>query len=93
MSLSIEKSDVFQKEYSSWNMKLEKIQNESIKKELTGLLNSLVKTVRLLDTCHNDLGTANRISANALEFRQSIYELRTNIHKKFQEVEAVEGPL
>lgn len=90
MSLSIEKSENFQKEYTVWLKKLEKIQNENAKKEISNMLGSLLKTVRLLDGCHNDLGVTNRISANSSEFRQAILELRTSIHKRFQEIESVE---
>ena len=84
--LSIEKSEKFQKELNDWTMQLEKVTNENVKKEISLLLNNLVKQVRLLDNCHNDLGTTNRISTNTLEFRQAILEIRKAIHKKFHEV-------
>lgn len=88
MILSIEKSEVFQHELKEWNDRLSIINNDTIKKEITTLINSLVKQVRLLDSCHSDLGVVNRISSNSMEFKKSINELRISINKKIQEAES-----
>jgi len=84
--LSIEKSEKFQTEISEWYSRLSLIENELVKKEIEVLLGNLIKQVRLLDNCHNDLGTTNRISTNTLEFRENILNIRRTIYKKFQEV-------
>lgn len=88
--LSIEKSDQFKNELADWNTKLLLVSDKTTKKELEQLINSLIQQVRLLDSCHNDLGITNRISTNTLEFRENILNTRRIIYKKFQEVGQLE---
>jgi hypothetical protein len=89
MILSIEKSEVFQNELNDWNHRLELIKNDQVKKEIGALITNLLKQVRLLDSCHSDLGVVNRISSNSIEFKKTINELRISINKKLREAELV----
>lgn len=88
MVLSIEKSEVFQKELKEWSDRLSSITNENVKKDINLLITNLLKQIRLLDSCHNDLGVVNRISANSMEFKKTINELRIMINKRIKEAES-----
>ena len=76
--LNLEKSENFQKEYNEFNEKISAVSNESVKLELQGMLQNLLKAVKYLDQQHQDLSLNNRLPTGAVDSRQNIVLIRKN---------------
>lgn len=83
--LSIEQSQQFQTEYLNFKKQIEKITNESLKKELESALASLLKVVKSIDKSHSELGFNNRLPSSVLDNRANVKDLRQLIIKKLNE--------
>ena len=79
--LNLEKSENFQKEYNEFNEKISAISNESVRLELQGMLQNLLKEVRYIDQQHQDLSLNNRLPSGAIDTRQHITLIRKNLMK------------
>ena len=77
--LSLIKSEKFQKEYNDFKEQIDNIKNESVKKELTGLLNQLVVEVRAIDQQHEDLAMSMRLSNNIVDRKSNLLDIRKKI--------------
>ena len=82
---SIEKSSQFQQEYKLFKDKIEKIDNDSLKKELESILQSLRSQVKLLDIQHNEFGFDNRLPPIITDTRNNIVETRKILSYKLKE--------
>lgn len=82
---SIEKSSQFQQEYKLFKDKIEKIDNESLKKELESILQSLRSQVKLLDTQHNEFGFDNRLPPIVVDTRNNISNTRKILSTKLKD--------
>ena len=82
---TIEKSPIFQAEFSKWREQVSKIQNEDSRKVITQLLNDLLKEVRNIDTQHRSAGGAFNIPSSVGDSREKIISLRKTIAKKIEE--------
>ena len=81
---TIENSEVFKKEYSTFSEKISRIQNEQTKKELSATLSELLKEVRSIDSQHNDTVNENIVSI-VPELRNKLMELRKYLDTKLKE--------
>jgi len=89
--LNLEKSENFQREYNMFNEKISAVSNESVKLELRGMLQNLLKEVRYLDQQHQDLSLNNRLPTAAVDSRQNISLLRKNLVNKLRDWKEVKG--
>lgn len=87
MSLTIERSERFKKEYKNFYDRISKIVNESHKKDLENLLKKLVVEVRMMDSQHLDLYRKNEMPAMVVDSRNSIQQLRKEISRKLEDCE------
>ena len=87
--LNLEKSENFQKEYNEFNEKISAISNESVRLELQGMLQNLLKEVRYIDQQHQDLSLNNRLPAGAIDSRQNVVLIRKNLISKLRDWEEV----
>ena len=87
--LNLEKSENFQKEYNEFNKQISAVSNESVKLELQGMLQNLLKEVKYLDQQHQDLSLNNRLPSAAIDTRQNIVLIRKNLMSKLRDWEEV----
>jgi predicted nuclease with TOPRIM domain len=87
--LNLEKSENFQKEYNTFNEKISAVSNESVRLELQGMLQNLLKEVRYLDQQHQDLSLNNRLPSAAIDSRQNIVLVRKQLMSKLRDWEEV----
>ena len=87
--LNLEKSENFQKEYNEFNKQISTVSNESVKLELQGMLQNLLKEVKYLDQQHQDLSLNNRLPSAAIDTRQNIVLIRKNLMSKLRDWEEV----
>ena len=87
--LNLEKSENFQKEYNEFNKQISTVSNESVRLELQGMLQNLLKEVRYIDQQHQDLSLNNRLPAGAIDSRQIVVLIRKNLISKLRDWEEV----
>jgi hypothetical protein len=80
--LSILKSERFQKEYQEYQDKIEKVTDDTVRAQATGLLKSLINEIKKLDNQHQDMFAAKNNSAGLSDIRNNI----TDIRKKLQTI-------
>lgn len=89
MSLTIEKSPVFQNEYQMWKTKISTMENEVLKKELEGLLHELLMNVRKIDSIHHSPDIKNNITSSAVDSRSKVSDIRKKLTKKITDWEKI----
>ena len=89
--LNLEKSENFQKEYNEFNERISAVSNESVKLELHGMLQNLLKEVKYLDQQHQDLSSNNRLPTSAIDSRQNIVVLRKNLIAKLRDWKEIQN--
>ena len=82
---TIENSEVFKKEFTMFSEKISRIQNETVKKELSSKLNDLLKEVRQIDSQHRDIFDNKTISSTVPESRNKLMELRRYLDTRLKE--------
>jgi len=82
---TIENSEVFKKEFTMFSEKISRIQNETVKKELSLKLNDLLKEVRQIDSRQIDIFDKKTISSTVPESRTKLMELRRHLDTKLKE--------
>ena len=87
MSLTIERSERFQKEYKNFYDRISKLTNESHRKELENLLKKLVVEVRIMDSQHQNLYRKNEMPAMVVDSRNNIQSIRKEISRKLEDCE------
>ena len=83
--LNLEKSENFQKEYNEFNENISAFSNESVKLELQGMLQNLLKEVKYIDQQHQDLSLNNRLPSGAIDTRQNIVLIRKQLINKLRD--------
>ena len=89
--LNLEKSENFQKEYNEFNKQISTVSNESVRLELQGMLQNLLKEVRYIDQQHQDLSLNNRLPSGAIDTRQHITLIRKNLMNKLRDWKEVKN--
>lgn len=89
--MQLSKSERFLKDYTDFKNRISKVSEESIKKELQGLLSQLYSEVQSIDQQHQNLffGAENRLSLN--EGHNNIVNLRKKISQKLAAVEKLQS--
>lgn len=82
---TIENSEIFKKEFTMFSEKISRIQNETVKKELSSKLNELLKEVRQIDSQHRDIFDKKTISSTVPESRSKLMELRRHLDTRLKE--------
>jgi hypothetical protein len=82
---TIENSEVFKKEFTIFSEKISRIQNETVKKELSSKLNELLKEVRQIDSQHRDIFDKKTISSTVPESRTKLMEIRRHLDTRLKE--------
>jgi hypothetical protein len=85
MLTTIENSEVFKKEFRMFSEKISRIQNETVKKELSSKLNELLKEVRQIDSQHRDIFDKKTILSTVPESRTKLMELRRHLDTRLKE--------
>lgn len=75
----LEKNSKFSIEYTNFNQRIRKIENEKIKTEATNLLNQLVSYVRRIDNQHKDLAFQQTLSEDISTIRLDIARTRKRL--------------
>lgn len=83
--LNLEKSENFQTEYKMFNDKISAISDESVRLEMQGMLQNLLKEIRHLDQQHQDLSLNNRLPTGAVDTRQNITLIRKSLMNKLRD--------
>ena len=82
---TIENSEIFKKEFTTFSEKISRIQNETVKKELSSKLNELLKEVRQIDSQHRDIFDKKTISSTVPESRSKLMELCRHLDTRLKE--------
>ena len=87
MSISLEKNPRFQKEYSEWQQRTDKVENMRVKAELEQDLKILLKEVKRLDAAHKNVISQNTIPDAVDDSRHKLLSIRKRIDKKLEDYE------
>ena len=74
-----------------FNDKISAVSDESVRLELQGILQNLLKEVKYLDQQHQDLSSNNRLPSSAIDSRQNITLIRKNLINKLRDWKEVKG--
>jgi hypothetical protein len=77
--LSILKSERFQKEYQEYQDKIEKITDDTVRAQATGLLKSLINEIKKLDNQHQDMFAAKNNSSGLSDIRNNVADIRKKL--------------
>lgn len=77
--LELIKSQRFQTEYQSYQSKIEKITDDKVKNQATGLLKTLVNEVKKLDNQHQEMFSGNRVPMGLEDVRGGIIGIRKKL--------------
>ena len=80
------KNPRFLNEYKEFKEKIDRITDDSVQKELSVLLNSLVNQVKKIDSFHVDFAFKNP-NNELMEVRSDIVSTRKKIYNKIKECE------
>jgi hypothetical protein len=81
------KNERFIKEYTNFKERIDKIDNETIKKDLAGLLSKLHSEVQTIDRQHHDLFLGGKSVLRIDENHNNISVLRKKISQKLIDFE------
>ena len=87
MSMTLLKSDRFQKEYKEFQDKVNKITNDKAKSEVTALLNQLVAEVKAIDIGHTEMFSGAKLASNVSDHRSGLSSVRKKLIAKLTECE------
>ena len=82
--LTLLKSERFQKEYKEFFDKINTIENEDLKNQLSRLLGNLVNEVKKLDSRHLDI-TSSVARPDVGDAKMTILELRKTLVRRLEE--------
>lgn len=82
--LTLLKSERFQKEYKEFSDKINTVENEDLKNQLSGLLGNLVNEVKKLDSQHVDI-MSSVTRPDVGDIKTTILELRKTISRRLDE--------
>lgn len=82
--LTLLKSERFQKEYKEFSDKINTVENEDLKNQLSGLLGNLVNEVKKLDSQHVDI-MSSVTRPDVSDAKMTILELRKTISRRLEE--------
>ena len=82
--LTLLKSERFQKEYKEFSDKINTIENEDLKNQLSGLLGNLVNEVKKLDSQHVDI-MSSVTRPDVSDAKMTILELRKTLVRRLEE--------
>jgi len=85
MSMTILKSDRFQKEYKEFQEKINKINDTKAKAEVRLLLNQLVAEVNAIDAGHAEMFGGSKLPSNLSDNRTGLTSIRKQIVSKLAE--------
>jgi hypothetical protein len=78
----IQNSPQFIEDYNSFQKKIEVVNDEGLKKELTDLLIQLKNSVIFIDRCHEQTMINGRISTEIGEIREDIIKTKSSLEQK-----------
>jgi hypothetical protein len=85
---SLETSERFKKEFDDFKLRISKVTNESLKKELNEKLFQLLREVRNIDDQHKDLLSTGQLPTSLIpETRDRLSEVRKYIARRLEDYE------
>ena len=84
---SLEKSERFQKEYTDFSHRAEKVENMRVRGELDTLLKQLLAQVRIIDMEHKNVMSKTGIADTVSDSRTKLSSIRKKITKYLEDYE------
>jgi|AACY02.3.fsa_nt_gi hypothetical protein len=84
---SLEKSERFQKEYTDFSSRAEKVENMRVRGELDTLLKQLLAQVRIIDMEHKNVMSKTGIADTVSDSRTKLATIRKKITKYLEDYE------
>jgi len=84
---SLEKSKRFQKEYTDFSSRAEKVENMRVRGELDTLLKQLLAQVRIIDMEHKNVMSKTGIADTVSDSRTKLASIRKKITKYLEDYE------
>ena len=84
---SLEKSERFQKEYTDFSRRAEKVENMRVRGELDTLLKQLLAQVRIIDMEHKNVMSKTGIAETVSDSRTKLASIRKKITKYLEDYE------
>lgn len=85
--VSLEHSERFQKEYTEFKERIDKVDNMRVRGELDNLMQSLINEVRKLDNEHKNVISKTSIPEVVTSSRQNLLQIRQKITKYLDDYE------
>ena len=87
--LSLYNSEKFQKELKTYKEQIEKISDDTVKKNVENLISKLISEVKRLDSQHEEMIINRQMSSSGQDFKTKITEIRKSIDKKLKDWAAI----
>ena len=87
--LSLYNSEKFQKELKIYKEQIEKISDDTVKKNVENLISKLISEVKRLDSQHEEMIINRQMSSSGQDFKTKITEIRKSIDKKLKDWAAI----
>lgn len=84
MAITLEQSNKFKKEFTTYQEKINKVTNETIKAELKGYLQELLNAVRSIDMHHQELSMRKDLPSGVSDARTNIVSIRKKLDRKLE---------
>lgn len=79
------KNPRFVSEYKEFKDKIDRVENEKIKNDLTDLLKKLVAQVKELDFRHKELTSISKNPQDLSESKNNLLKIRKELHRKLED--------
>jgi hypothetical protein len=83
--LELIKSQRFQEEYQTYQIKIKNITNEDVRNQATILLKTLVNEIKKLDNQHQDMFAGNKMPMGLSDARSNVLTIRKKLDKLFKD--------
>jgi ElaB/YqjD/DUF883 family membrane-anchored ribosome-binding protein len=87
--LSLYKSERFQNDLHTYKEEIEKISDDTVKKNVENLISKLVSEVKRLDSQHEEMIINRQMSSMSDDSKTRIMEIRKSIDKKLKDWNSV----
>lgn len=84
MAITLEQSNKFKKEFTTYQEKINKVNDDKIKLELKGYLQELLNAVRSIDMHHQELSMRKDLPSGVSDARTNIVSIRKKLDRKLE---------
>ena len=83
--MQLSKNENFIKEFQEFSSKIERVTDQSVKKELLSLLDKLMTEVKSIDKQHQDMFVGNRMMESVADHRDNLKNIRKKLAAKLED--------